>query len=153
MPGHQTHTAAAVLFAIGIVAGKLAGDALGWGLLAVAIAAFLVSSIPLTPDLDTASKAYYSVPKVLRWLVYPYVWAVPHRSWFSHGPVVGTLARTLYLALLLTPVWLVLWSQGVVTPEGAWSWLRERPEAVAAVLGGLEAGTLVHLALDKTLRN
>ncbi len=153
MPGHQTHTAAAVLFAIGIVAGKLAGDVLGWGLLAVAIAAFLASSIPLTPDLDTASHAYYSIPKFLRWLVYPYVWAVPHRSWFSHGPVIGTLARTLYLGVLLTPVALVLWAQGVVTPDGAWSWLSGRPEAVVAVMGGLEAGTLVHLALDKTLRN
>jgi uncharacterized metal-binding protein len=61
---------------------------------------FLVSGLIFGPDLDLYSFHYKRWGK-LRWLWRPYQKAIKHRSIWSHGPIVGTTGRILYLSLWL----------------------------------------------------
>jgi uncharacterized metal-binding protein len=62
---------------------------------------FLVSGLIFGPDLDLYS-FHYKRWGMLRWLWRPYQQAIKHRSIWSHGPIVGTLGRILYLSLWLS---------------------------------------------------
>ena len=59
---------------------------------------FLVSGLIFGPDLDLYSFHYKRWGK-LRWLWKPYQKAIKHRSIWSHGPIIGTVGRILYLGL------------------------------------------------------
>jgi uncharacterized metal-binding protein len=61
---------------------------------------FLFSGLIFGPDLDLYSFHYKRWGK-LRWLWRPYQQAIKHRSIWSHGPIVGTIGRVLYLSLWL----------------------------------------------------
>lgn len=61
---------------------------------------FLFSGLIFGPDLDLYS-FHYKRWGMLRWLWQPYQKAVKHRSIWSHGPIVGTIVRILYLSLWL----------------------------------------------------
>ncbi|WP_295619427.1 metal-binding protein [Chamaesiphon sp. GL140_3_metabinner_50] len=59
---------------------------------------FLVSGLIFGPDLDLYSIHYKRWGK-LRWLWRPYQQALKHRSIWSHGPIIGTIGRIIYLSL------------------------------------------------------
>ena len=59
---------------------------------------FLFSGLIFGPDLDLYSFHYKRWGK-LRWLWQPYQKAIKHRSIWSHGPIIGTIGRILYLSL------------------------------------------------------
>jgi uncharacterized metal-binding protein len=61
---------------------------------------FLVSGLILGPDLDLYS-VHYKRWGMLRWLWRPYQQAIKHRSIWSHGPLIGTIGRILYVSLWL----------------------------------------------------
>lgn len=61
---------------------------------------FLFSGLMFGPDLDLYSFHYKRWGR-LRWLWRPYQQAIRHRSIWSHGPIVGTIGRILYLGLWL----------------------------------------------------
>jgi uncharacterized metal-binding protein len=52
------------------------------------------------PDLDVYSRQYRRWG-MLRWIWIPYQRGMRHRSFWSHGPVVGTAVRILYLSAWL----------------------------------------------------
>ena len=75
-----------------------AGLVLGWVAALIAAASCLAGGLWLSPDLDTRSNA------LRRWgplgfIWWPYRLLIPHRSLWSHGPVLGMGAR---LGVLLT---------------------------------------------------
>jgi uncharacterized metal-binding protein len=59
---------------------------------------FLFSGLIFGPDLDLYS-FHYKRWGMLRWMWRPYQKAIKHRSIWSHGPIVGTIGRILYLSL------------------------------------------------------
>lgn len=61
---------------------------------------FLFSGLIFGPDLDLYSFHYKRWGK-LRWLWKPYQKAIKHRSIWSHGPIIGTIGRIVYLSLWL----------------------------------------------------
>ena len=69
---------------------------LGWQAGLIAAASFLIGGLWLSPDLDTRSLALRRWG-ALQWLWWPYRTLLPHRSFWSHGPVIGTLLRLLTL--------------------------------------------------------
>jgi len=84
------------------------GAAIGCGLLGQA----------LSPDLDQQdlTRSDWLVLRRLGplgglWLAlwFLYAWLIPHRHWASHAPVIGTVGRVLYMALL--PALFVWWKQ------------------------------------------
>lgn len=105
--------------------------------------AYVFSCFLLSPDLDLHSDPY------LRWGPLRFIWkaymkVVPHRSWVSHGLLVGSLIRVAYL---LTIPGLLLYASvraGVLQENNV---LRYWRYGVVALLG-IEAGAVVHIVAD-----
>ena len=90
MAAGPEHDRATVLWSapLVLVVGLLLGPTTGL----MAGAAFVVGGLWLSPDLDTRSNA------LRRWgplafLWWPYRRLIPHRSFWSHGPLIGTATR------------------------------------------------------------
>ncbi|MDV3351963.1 metal-binding protein [Leptolyngbyaceae cyanobacterium CCMR0082] len=118
---------------------------------------FLLSGLMMGPDLDIQSVQYRRWG-LMRWIWYPYQVAIKHRSRWSHGPLIGTIVRVLYLG-----VWIALFATvGVLAINHFWqaqlSWQRLEPILVSlfvqywrewlALLVGLELGALSHYTSD-----
>ncbi|MGD1900054.1 MAG: metal-binding protein [Phormidesmis sp.] len=127
-------------------------------LTAVTSLSFLVGGLMLGPDLDIHS-VQYTRWGPLRWIWLPYQIAIKHRSRLSHGPVIGTLLRVIYLA-----VWLALFTfigiqllNLLWDAQLSWSTLRDPFRAVfrryaaewVAILIGLEIGAASHFISDE----
>jgi uncharacterized metal-binding protein len=118
---------------------------------------FMFGGLMCGPDLDILSvqSARWGC---LQWLWHPYRKAIPHRSLWSHGPIVGTLGRLLYLGLwgllgLLLYQWLaplLHWPSLGLGQVGSalyrWS-IDHRPQAIAGLVG-LELGAMTHYLAD-----
>lgn len=61
-------------------------------------AGIFISGYFMGPDLDTRSLPFKRWG-ALRFIWEPYRVMIPHRSFLSHGPVVGTLIRLIYLSM------------------------------------------------------
>ena len=111
----------------------------------------------LGPDLDILSIQYKRWGPI-RWIWLPYQIAIKHRSTLSHGPIIGTALRVVYLS-----VWIALFA--LVTVEVlnlVWdaqlTWeklqtpfrylLRRYFIEWVAVIIGLELGAISHSASD-----
>lgn len=93
------------------------------------LGAYLVSGLLFSDDLDIDSIEYKRWG-LLRFLWLPYQKLVPHRSWLSHGLLIGPLLRILYFAGVFTlALWLALTALSRVLPL----------DAVGIIGGGLSA--------------
>jgi uncharacterized metal-binding protein len=118
---------------------------------------FLVSGLIFGPDLDLYSFHYKRWGK-LRWLWKPYQKAIKHRSIWSHGPIIGTVGRIVYLGLWLglasiLYLGIAQWA-GVKTYTGQQliSMVRHSIESnlpvYLATFCGLELGAMSHYSSD-----
>ena len=119
--------------------------------------AFLVGGFMLGPDLDIHSIQYRRWGPI-RWIWLPYQRAIKHRSRLSHGPIIGTALRVVYLAVwiglftfvfveVMNAVWdaqLTLGSFRAPLRYLARNYLAEW----LAVLAGLELGAISHSVSD-----
>lgn len=133
MASGKVHSAASVALALGLavsdvgrwpVVGALAGVLLSPDLDVDAgyIGFGLLRKVPVVgPLLSWSWRAYW----------WPYTIIVPHRSVWSHGPVIGTALRALYLGV---PIYLI----APFVPD----------ERLVGALAGLLAADLLHLILD-----
>jgi uncharacterized metal-binding protein len=119
----------------------------------------------LSPDLDLPSRPFKRWGW-LRWIWIPYQKVTRHRSIFSHGPIVGTTLRVIYLGS-----WIVLLGMlGLIVVQllrnFTWSWeqfirdvapqLLQRTEHLlimyraewVALFVGLELGAMSHAVSD-----
>jgi uncharacterized metal-binding protein len=118
---------------------------------------FLVGGLMLGPDLDIRSIQYrrWGPIKVI-WL--PYRMMLKHRSMLSHGPIVGTALRVIYLSL-----WIGLFAGGAIAIlNTVWkaqiTWpslsltlrylLKHYLVEWLAILIGLEVGAMSHSLSD-----
>jgi uncharacterized metal-binding protein len=75
----------------------------------------------------------------------PYQKLIPcHRHWLSHGVIVGSVVRLLYLAVLLLPLWFLF--PDLQQAEWAITW-----EKAIVFFLGVEVSALNHLLLDGLL--
>jgi uncharacterized metal-binding protein len=116
-------------------------------------AAHLVSGLMFSCDLDIDSHEYkrWGPLRVLWW---PYKEAVPHRSWISHGLIVGPLLRLAYFGVIAYVItWLALHMLGQqlvwreVAVIGAQR-LRENSGQAYAFLVGFVLGGAAHSIPD-----
>ncbi|WP_420841396.1 metal-binding protein [Gloeobacter kilaueensis] len=94
----------------------------------------------------------------LRWLWLPYRRLGTHRSWFTHGPIAGTLGRLVYLGIALAclglPLAFVLEDWGDVPLHwrahllAAFSWGSAHWPVLVWGLLGLELGAMSHSLSD-----
>lgn len=116
-----------------------------WGLELglIAASAHVLGGLFLSPDLDLVSRPYKRWG-LLRFIWIPYQRLIPrHRHWLSHGVIVGSIVRLLYLSAWVSPLWLVF-------PGLQVQWAVDWSKAIA-FLAGVELSALNHLLLDGLL--
>ncbi|MEM8714554.1 MAG: metal-binding protein [Cyanobacteria bacterium P01_G01_bin.4] len=127
--------------------------------------AFLFAGLMFSGDLDTRSHQYNRW-LWLRWIWLPYRRLCKHRSVWSHGPIVGTICRLLYVGLWAVVMSAIALYVGHSYADWPWqpklwwqrglAWLL-RPAGetglawwgvVAAMVVGLELGAMSHSSSD-----
>lgn len=156
MPSGKSHDRITLWLLPGVIAGSFIVT-LSLPLTVLISITFLVAGFMLGPDLDIQSVQYRRWGPI-RWIWYPYQVMIKHRSPWSHGPMIGTLVRVIYLAL-----WMAFFTAvAMVALNHFWqaqlSWARLQPVlrqlAVdhwpigVATLVGLELGALSHYTSD-----
>lgn len=156
MPSGQTHDRI-TLWSLPAVTGLTLAVTRSSNLALIVSGGFLFSGLMFSPDLDLRSRPFKRWGW-LRWIWIPYQKVMRHRSFFSHGLLIGTTLRVLYLAVcfLLLAVFIV----GIIQlfRDIAWSWqglerevrrsLFEYRVEWIALFVGLELGALSHSFSD-----
>ncbi len=121
---------------------------------------YFFSGLMLSPDLDLRSRPFHRWGW-FKWIWVPYQKAMGHRSIFSHGPIIGTTLRVVYLACWLSLV--VILGLALVRlfsdrPSSLPRFLPQLGRALwsyrwqaSAFLLGLELGALSHIISDYTV--
>ncbi len=131
----------------GLILGILMGIQCGF----IGCIAFTIGGLWLSPDLDTRSKA------LVRWgllkgIWWPYRKLIPHRSLFSHGPLLGTALRISYLTSWIAFCLVILHPLGLPTPieigQTVFEKIKIYPEVTLAIILGLEGSVWLHLIKD-----
>ena len=164
MPSGRTHDHI-TLYSLPIIT-VLAGWVVHSAVVALAVgAAYLFAGLMFGGDLDTRSHQYNRW-LWLRWMWLPYRRSFKHRSIWTHGPIVGTGVRILYVFLwgllplgLIFGVGYVVWDwawqpqvwgdrlyEWVMSPAGASGFVVW--EILLAVVIGLELGAMSHSISD-----
>lgn len=164
MPSGSTHDRI-TLWSLPVVTGLTVALTRSGNLTLLVSGGFLFSGLMLSPDLDLRSRPFKRWGG-LRWIWIPYQKAMHHRSVFSHGPIVGTTLRVLYLGS-----WIVLLGMlGLIVVQlfrdFTWSWeqfvrdvapkLLQRSQDLLitylaewiALFVGLELGAMSHYLSD-----
>lgn len=156
MPSGRTHDRI-TLWCLPFVIGLTAWVSRSALLTVITSLSFLVGGFMLGPDLDIYS-IQYKRWGLIRWIWLPYQIALPHRSKFSHGPVIGTALRVIYLtvwiALLILLIALAMnafwdaqltWTSMGTTLKAT---LKHYFLELIAILVGLEVGAMSHSISD-----
>jgi uncharacterized metal-binding protein len=115
--------------------------------------AHLLAGLLFSPDLDITATNYrrWGPLRVLWW---PYAKAIPHRSWISHGLVVGPLLQLLYFLVVfggLLSVLLLMLGQAVAWSRllsGIVEFIQVYPALGLAVVLGFVTGGASHSIPD-----
>ncbi len=156
MPAGHTHDRI-TLWTLPLVAGLTFGQTHNGNLTLLVSGGFLFGGLMFGPDLDIYSRQYQRWGW-LRWLWLPYQKSLRHRSYLSHGPLIGTGLRVIYLVM-----WIGIFvSLGLVLSklfgDIHWTWLnigqiigrslvQHYPEYLALYIG-LEIGAMSHSVSD-----
>ncbi|MEM9275121.1 MAG: metal-binding protein [Cyanobacteria bacterium P01_F01_bin.143] len=119
---------------------------------------FFFSGLMFGPDLDIHSTQYKRWG-ILRWIWLPYRRLFRHRSLFSHGFLIGTLIRVVYLVVMVFAIAIFLVAIAQLLVGFPWNWqkfilkvidlLTNKYSTEAIVLWlGLELGAMSHSVSD-----
>lgn len=100
---------------------------------------FLFAGLMFNGDLDIHSTVYN------RWLIFKYIWfpyrSLGHRSFITHGPIIGTTIRLLWLSIFILPILLQFYDyKTLITTLLTYNTLY--------VIIGLELGAMSHSIMD-----
>ncbi len=154
MPSGQTHDRI-TLWSLPVIAGctylLTHGDS---DRTLIVAGAFLFSGLMFGPDLDIYS-VQYKRWGYLRWLWIPYQKAIKHRSFLSHGLIIGTTVRLLYLAAWLSILGIFVVGIAELWGDVSWNWLlwvesaKKYTYEWLALFIGLEMGAISHILSDR----
>ncbi|MDZ8185896.1 MAG: metal-binding protein [Nostoc sp. ChiSLP02] len=99
MPSGRTHDRI-TLYALPFVAGITLWQTRSSNATLLVAGGFLFGGLMFGPDLDIYSVQFQRWG-FLRWIWLPYQKSLRHRSFLSHGPIIGTTLRVIYLGCLL----------------------------------------------------
>ncbi|WP_414579505.1 metal-binding protein [Anabaena sp. CCY 9402-a] len=156
MPSGRTHDRI-TLWALPMVAGVSFWQTRSGNVTLLVAGGFMFGGLMFGPDLDIYSRQYQRWG-VLRWIWLPYQKSLRHRSFLSHGPIIGTTLRVVYLSSLLAVVAMVM----VAVAEKLWNvtvtWqdlegtvgrsLSSYATECLALFLGLELGAMSHSLSD-----
>ena len=119
------------------------------------VGGFLFGGLMFGPDLDIYSR-HYKRWGWFRWVWLPYQKSLRHRSFLSHGPIIGTTLRLIYLFCVVCLFWflLLLFTRDILNLN--WNWeiagksiFHYRKEFFTLFLG-MELGAMSHYLIDWT---
>lgn len=158
MPSGQTHDRI-TLWSLPVVTGLAIAFTRSGNLTLLISGGFLFSGLMLSPDLDLKSRPFQRWGW-LRWIWIPYQKSMRHRSIFSHGPIIGTTLRILYLVCWIAwfGLLILLGVQLVQELNFSWQgfaaavvrWLVDYWTELTALFVGLELGAMSHSLSDWT---
>jgi uncharacterized metal-binding protein len=115
MPSGQTHDRI-TLWSLPLVAGLTFDRTQSGSLTLLVSGGYLFSGLMFGPDLDIHSRQYRRWG-ILRWIWLPYRRSMRHRSVLSHGLIIGTVVRLLYLLLWLGLLSMLLLLAGAIASQ------------------------------------
>ena len=156
MPSGRTHDHI-TMYALPFVAGVTLWQTRSSNATLLVAGGFLFGGLMFGPDLDIYSVQFQRWG-FLRWIWLPYQKSLRHRSFLSHGPIIGTILRILYLGCLLAilAIFLLAIAQTLGNLSFTWqnlggsvgrSLLQYHAEYIALFLG-LELGAMSHSLSD-----
>ena len=139
MPSGKTHTKITYLTCLPVAA--VVWYLFGPLISLLVLVSYVFAGQMFNGDLDTPSSPYY------RWGLLKFIWkpyqnTFKHRSFFTHGPVVGTAIRLLWLLVPLSPLLLLF------EPTLLYLLLESHLIEVYAFIIGLELGAMSHSIAD-----
>lgn len=157
MPSGRTHDRI-TLWSLPLITGMTFGQTRSSHLTLIVASCFLFSGLMFGPDLDIQRSYHFQRWGWLRWLWLPYQKSVRHRSFLSHGPVIGTAVRLLYLSIWLMIgvifviliaqfIWKIEWNLSELARMLLRSLSQHSMEWFAIFLG-LELGAMAHYLSD-----
>ncbi len=111
---------------------------------------FIFGGYWFSPDLDTHSNCLKRWG-IIRFIWWPYRKTIRHRSFFSHGPLIGTLVRVLYL---FTLIYLLAQSLNILNQKEIFifkdliNFLIDHTKESTFIILGIEASAWLHLIKD-----
>ncbi|NCO76329.1 MAG: metal-binding protein [Cyanobacteria bacterium] len=119
---------------------------------------FIFSGLMFGPDLDIYSIQYQRWG-FLQFIWLPYQKSLKHRSFFSHGFVIGTIIRVFYLTFILLIVAFLLVAMAKIIFGFSWQWQKfiinsyeaiknQYWQEILSLLIGLELGAMSHYIAD-----
>jgi uncharacterized metal-binding protein len=110
-----------------------------WKTTAIITGLFLFSSLMFNGDLDMESSPYYRW-RFLKFIWIPYQKMFHHRSIFTHGLVIGTVIRIIYLAII--PLIILYFKSDI-------NYIKTiNMHTIVLALIGLESGAALHTIAD-----
>ncbi|MDF5715203.1 MAG: metal-binding protein [Rhizonema sp. NSF051] len=155
MPSGRTHDRI-TLWALPFITGITFVQTRSGNLTLLVAGGFIFGGLMFGPDLDIYSRQFQRWG-FLRFIWLPYQKSLRHRSFLSHGPIIGTTLRVLYLSSIISVLAIVvleiaekLWNVGL-----SWQFVgatvmkssRYSTEFLALFLG-LELGAMSHYVSD-----
>lgn len=127
-------------------------------LILIVAGSFLFSGLMFGPDLDLYSIQFKRWGK-LSWLWIPYQKMLSHRSQLSHGLLIGTIFRLLYLGLIINLMTILIITITQIIWRFDWHWqefyikiwtliTQEYAQESLALFCGLELGSISHSLSD-----
>jgi len=104
---------------------------------------YLFSSFMFNGDLDTNSRPYN------RWFLFKMIW-IPyqllfkHRNIFTHGIIIGTIIRIIYLLIIILPILYFCGYLNLVNDL-----IKYHKDVMLLIIIGLESGSALHTISDK----
>jgi uncharacterized metal-binding protein len=102
MPSGQTHDRITI-WSVPVVAGITLISTRSSNVTLLVAGGFMFGGLMFGPDLDIYSRQFQRWG-FLRWIWLPYQKSLRHRSFLSHGPIIGTTLRVVYLTTFLAVV-------------------------------------------------
>jgi uncharacterized metal-binding protein len=156
MPSGRTHDRI-TMYALPFVVGVTFWQTRSSNATLLVAGGFLFGGLMFGPDLDIYSVQFQRWG-FWRWIWLPYQKSLRHRSFLSHGPIIGTILRVLYLGCLLAilAIFVLTIAQKLWNQSFSWqdlavivgrSLLQDHTEYIALFFG-LELGAMSHSLSD-----
>lgn len=155
MPSGRTHDRI-TLWGLPFVTGLTFAVSLSGNITLILAGAYLFSGLMFGPDLDLYSRQFQRWG-YFRWIWIPYQKAIRHRSLLSHGLIIGTTLRILYLGCWLSILGIFLLGIAQLVWDVGWNWqiliqaVKRSSQDIAewiALFLGLELGAISHIISD-----
>lgn len=155
MPSGSTHDRV-TLWSLPIVAGVTFGQTRSSQITLFISTGYLLGGLILGPDLDIYSRHFQ------RWGFFKYLWlpyqqSLAHRSFLSHGPIIGTVVRVIYLTtwiaiigilvISIGQMWGAKWDLSLFLDHIGRSLFVHKQELLSLFIG-LELGAMSHYVTD-----